>query len=100
LAQRLARIRYGRGTAWLPRMGGAELGLAGLLREAGVTMVDYQGPEANPRTEDVVLESGGDPATRCLELFKALQVVAAEAGGDAFRDFFSVGVEPPDKSGG
>jgi DNA polymerase III, epsilon subunit and related 3''-5'' exonucleases len=96
LAQRLTRIRYGRGTAWLPRMGGAELGLAGLLREAGVTMVDYQGPEAKPRTEDVVLESGGDPATRCLELFKALQVVAAESGGDAFRDFVSVDVETTD----
>src|SRR6185369_16242551 len=54
LAQRLTRIRYGRGTVWLPRMGGAELGLAGLLREAGVTMVDYQGPEAKPRTVDVV----------------------------------------------
>jgi DNA polymerase III epsilon subunit family exonuclease len=96
LAQRLTRIRYGRGTAWLPRMGGAELGLAGLLREAGVTMVDYQGPEAKPRTEDVVLESGGDPATRCLELFKALQLVAAESGEGAFRDFVSVDVETTD----
>ncbi|HEY7027058.1 MAG TPA: UvrD-helicase domain-containing protein [Gemmatimonadales bacterium] len=96
LAKRLAPIRYGRGTVWLPRMGGAELGLAGLLREAGLTMVDYQASEVDPRPEDVVLESEGDSATRCLELFKALQLVAAEAGRDAFRDFVSVDVETTD----
>jgi DNA polymerase III epsilon subunit family exonuclease len=45
----------------------------------------------------VVLDSGGDPATRCLELFKALQVVAAETRVGAFRDFVSVDVEATDK---
>jgi DNA polymerase III epsilon subunit family exonuclease len=44
----------------------------------------------------VVLPSEGDPASRCLELYKALQLVAAEAGGDAFRDFVSVDVETTD----
>ena len=68
------------GLLWLPRMGGAELGLAGLLREAGVTHGGVSGAGGETADGRRGARIRGDPATRCLELFKAPQVVAAEFG--------------------
>lgn len=94
-ADELGRVRHGRGTAWLPRLGGAELGLAAMLYEAGVTMVSYQGSEAKPpRNGDLVLEAA---AGLPLRLFKALQLLRSrDLSPRGLRDFVAVDVESTD----
>jgi ATP-dependent DNA helicase UvrD/PcrA len=114
LADRLARARHGRLTVWLPRLGGAEIGIAGLLRNAGVTTVEYLDPGAAPRPDDVLLErsSGsslptprstgpaseapaGRPVSppRPLDVYKALQLVRSREVRSGFADFVAVDIE-------
>jgi superfamily I DNA/RNA helicase len=95
LADELGKVRHGRGTAWLPRLGGAELGLAIMLYEAGVTMVSYRDLQAQPqRPGDLVLEAG---AGLPLRLFKALQLLRSrDLSPRGLRDFVAVDVETTD----
>jgi len=94
LADRLARARHGRLTVWLPRLGGAEIGVAGMLRNAGVTMVEYLDPGAAPRADDIQLGAGG--RLRALEVFKALQLVRSREVRSGFTDFVAVDIETSD----
>ncbi|HEV8196117.1 MAG TPA: UvrD-helicase domain-containing protein [Gemmatimonadales bacterium] len=98
LADRLRGALHGRRRVWLPRMGGLELALSGLLLRAGVTSVAYLDGAALPREDDVTIspQAGGRPGL-ALGLFKALQMVHAGALQDAFRDFVSVDLETTDK---
>jgi superfamily I DNA/RNA helicase len=91
LGDRLLAARHGRLTVWLPRLGGVEIGLAGMLRNAGVTTVEYLDPGATPRADDVVL--GRDGPVRPLEVFKALQWAAGRSMKSAFLDFVAVDIE-------
>jgi len=97
LAGRLGTVLHGRRRVWLPRMGGLEIALSGLLLRAGVTSVPYvDGPDA-PRPDDVTItpRDGGRFGT-ALGVFKALQLVHAGALKDAFRDFVAVDLETTD----
>jgi DNA helicase-2/ATP-dependent DNA helicase PcrA len=94
LAGRLGGALHGRQRVWLPRMGGLEIALSGLLLRAGVTSVTYlDGPDA-PRPDDLTITPrDGGRRGLALGLFKALQMVHAGALKDAFRDFVSVDLE-------
>lgn len=91
LGERLLAARHGRLSVWLPRLGGVEIGLAGMLRNAGVTTVEYLDSGASPRADDVVL--GRDGPARPLEVFKALQWAAGRNMHSAFLDFVAVDIE-------
>jgi superfamily I DNA/RNA helicase/DNA polymerase III epsilon subunit-like protein len=95
LGARLAGALHGRGRVWLPRLGGAELGLAGLLREAGMTMVDYLGAGATPRVDDVVIgmSDRSDRFSLALTIFKALQLVHEGDLAPPLADFIAVDIE-------
>jgi superfamily I DNA/RNA helicase len=97
LRDRLRGALHGRRRVWLPAMGGAELGLAALLRGAGVTMVDYLGSAAPPPGDGVVI-AAGDRGRHSLALtvFKALQLLQAEQIEPAFSRFVAVDIETTD----
>ncbi len=98
LAGRLGGALHGRKRVWLPRMGGLELALSGLLLRAGVTSVGYLDGKELPRNEDITLSPGeAGRSGLSLGLFKALQMVHAGALTDAFRDFVVVDLETTDK---
>ena len=98
LAARLGGALFGRRRVWLPRMGGLELALSGLLLRAGITSVAYLDGSGGPGPDDVVITShdGGGYGVS-LGLFKALQMVHTSALQDAFRDFVVVDLETTDK---
>lgn len=89
LGARLAGARHGRLTVWLPRLGGAEIGMAGMLRNAGVTTVEYLDAGASPRSDDVAIGR----ETRPLQLFKALQWASSRSMKSGFEDFVAVDIE-------
>lgn len=94
LADRLGEVRHGRAMVWLPRLGGAELGLGAMLLEAGVTMVSYQDPGMPaPRPEDLVL--GAEPGLP-LRLFKALQLLRSRDLPGGLADFVAIDLETTD----
>jgi DNA polymerase III epsilon subunit family exonuclease len=98
LAGRLGSALHGRRRVWLPRMGGLEMALSGLLLRAGVTSVAYLEGPAAPKPEDVTISPrDGGGYGLALGLFKALQLVHAGTLKDAFRDFVSVDLETTDK---
>lgn len=98
LAGRLGGALHGRRRVWLPRMGGLEIALSGLLLRAGVTSVGYlDGPDPR-RPEDVTIAPrDGGRYGLALGLFKALQMVHAGTLKDAFRDFVAMDLETTDK---
>ncbi len=98
LAGRLGGALHGRKRVWLPRMGGLELALSGLLLRAGLTSVTYLDEAGRPGPDDVILtEQDGGRAGLSLGLFKSLQMVHSSALDDAFRDFVVVDLETTDK---
>ena len=98
LAGRLGAALFGRRRVWLPRMGGLELALSGLLLRAGVTSVAYLDDSHGAGPDDVVIGArDGGTGGLSLGLFKALQMVHTGALQDAFRDFVVVDLETTDK---
>jgi DNA polymerase-3 subunit epsilon len=98
LADRLRGAQHGRKRVWLPRLGGLELALSGLLLRAGVTSAAYLDGKELPRDDDVIItpEDGGGSAL-AFGVFKALQLVHTGALRDAFRDFVAVDLETTDR---
>lgn len=94
LGARLAGARHGRLTVWVPRLGGAEIGISGMLRNAGVTTVEYLDAGAKPRDDDLVL--GRDAPVRPLQVFKALQWAYGSSLKSGFADFVAVDIETND----
>ena len=98
LAGRLGGALFGRRRVWLPRMGGLELALSGLLLRAGITSVAYLDESGGPGPDDLVITTrDGGGYGLGLGLFKALQMVHTGALQDAFRDFVVVDLETTDK---
>jgi superfamily I DNA/RNA helicase len=98
LADRLRGAQHGRKRVWLPRLGGLELALSGLLLRGGVTSVAYLDGKELPRDDDVIItpEDGGGSGLG-FSVFKALQLVHTGALRDAFRDFVAVDLETTDR---
>jgi superfamily I DNA/RNA helicase len=98
LAAALGRARECHGRVLLPSLGGAEIGLAGMLAAGGVRLVDYLGVGGPPGADDLVLDAGAAAGRQGLALttFKALQLLTA-LGQDNFRDFVVVDLETTDR---
>ncbi|HEV8149290.1 MAG TPA: UvrD-helicase domain-containing protein, partial [Gemmatimonadales bacterium] len=98
LADRLRGALHGRRRVWLPRAGGLEFALSGLLLRAGVTSFAYRdGPETPPAEDLIIAPGDGGRSGLALGLFKALQLVHAGALRDAFRDFVAIDLETTDR---
>jgi superfamily I DNA/RNA helicase len=97
LADRLRGAQHARKRVWLPRLGGLELALSGLLLKGGVTSFAYLDGVELPREDDVIVtaEDGGRSGL-AFGLFKALQLVHTSTLRDAFRDFVAVDLETTD----
>jgi DNA polymerase III epsilon subunit family exonuclease len=91
LGARLLASKHGRLTVWVPRLGGAEIGIAGMLRNSGITTLEYLDPGAAPRPDDLVL--GRDGPVRPLAVFKALQWAQTRHQRSSFADFVAVDIE-------
>ncbi len=94
LADRLRGALHGKQRVWLPRLGGLELGLSGLLLRAGVSSVAYLDEKEPPQNHGVLItEQDGGRSGIAFGVFKALQLLHAETLQDAFGDFVSVDLE-------
>ncbi len=91
LGDRLLAAKHGRLAVWLPRLGGAEIGIAGMLRNSGITTVEYLDPGASPRPDDLIL--GREAPVRPLGVFKALQWAQTRHQRSSFADFVAVDIE-------
>ena len=97
LSSRLGAAFGERRTIWLPRMGGLELALSGMLQRAGAPAVNYLDPPAQPGPGDLsITPAEGGRSGLALGLFKALQIVSTSALQDGFRDFVSLDIETSD----
>jgi superfamily I DNA/RNA helicase/inhibitor of KinA sporulation pathway (predicted exonuclease) len=94
LANRLAVARRERRRVWLSRVGGPELGLAGLLRSAGFYQLDYVDP-AKPLEPGAVVIGAEDRGSLSLAgtVFKALQVLEGRELKPSLTDFVAVDIE-------
>ncbi|HYN81731.1 MAG TPA: UvrD-helicase domain-containing protein [Gemmatimonadaceae bacterium] len=83
-------------TVWLPRLGGVEIALKGILAGIGLTRVELGGlppPEALPLDTSDAPELG-----LSLALFKAAQLNRSALFSNRFRDFTAVDLETTDKN--
>ncbi len=97
LADELATALHGRRRVRIARLGGLEIALAGMLRGAGITSVEFLERGQAPSAGDLLL----DPAEAgahgpALGVFKALQYLHARTMPDAFRDFVAFDLETTD----
>ncbi len=93
LAARLAGVRHGHGRVRLPRVGGQEIALAGMLRGAGFT-VAFTDPGIEDLDGDVPFDPAAcGPSGVALGLFKALQLVHTRALPDPFQDYVAFDLE-------
>ncbi len=95
LAERLTAALKARRPISLPRLGGAEIGLRGMLAGAGVPVAPLDGSAA----DDVERIEAGDGGLLGLPLavFKAAQLVRTGAFTNVFRDFTAVDLETTDR---
>jgi superfamily I DNA/RNA helicase/inhibitor of KinA sporulation pathway (predicted exonuclease) len=94
LATRLSATRQDRAPIRLPLAGGAELGMACLLRSAGFPLIEYAAPGAPTASNALVLRPE-DRGTLSLAgtLFKALQVIEGRQLTPTLTDFVAVDIE-------
>lgn len=98
LADRLRSALHARKRVRLPRLGGLELALSGLLLRAGVTSFSYLDGTEMPRDDEVIITpQDGGRSGLALGMFKALQLVHAGALRDAFQDFVAMDLETTDR---
>jgi superfamily I DNA/RNA helicase/DNA polymerase III epsilon subunit-like protein len=94
LATSLAGARHGRKRVWLPSLGGAEFGIAGMLRAAGVTTIGFVAGGEAPDPSDVVIEPAARGALSLAgTVFKALQAVEGRELRPSLTDYVAVDVE-------
>ncbi|MGQ0702030.1 MAG: UvrD-helicase domain-containing protein [Gemmatimonadales bacterium] len=93
LAARLETARHGRRRVRLPRFGGGEIALSGLLQRAGVPSVGCGEGGVGNGDEVVIRPEDGGRYGLAFGLFKALQLLHTQALEDAFRDFVAVDIE-------
>jgi superfamily I DNA/RNA helicase len=95
LADRLRAAIEQRRPAWIPRLGGLEIALKGILLEAGVREVRLGG---DPDAACEIVEPTDAPSLGlALAVFKAAQLACARRFTSRFRDFTVVDIETTDK---
>src|SRR3990170_595630 len=80
---------------WIPRMGGIEIALKGILNGIGVRRVDLGG--VCPEDAICIDSAASSPLGLPLALFKAAQLVRTGGFANHFRDFTAVDLETTDK---
>ncbi|MDQ6888318.1 MAG: UvrD-helicase domain-containing protein [Gemmatimonadota bacterium] len=98
-AQRMADVLLAAGasgrTVWIPRLGGVEIALKGLVSGAGVSRVQLGGSLPH---DAVSLVPAGIPAPDTpLTLFKAAQLASTRSFANHFRDFTAIDLETTDR---
>jgi superfamily I DNA/RNA helicase/inhibitor of KinA sporulation pathway (predicted exonuclease) len=95
LAARLREVRYRRAKVWLPPLGGAELGIEGMLSAIGIQAVRGAAP---PSPGTARLDPDDAPSVGlALGVFKAAQLLEMSDAATAFTDFTAVDLETTDK---
>ena len=94
LSRRLAEIREHRRSVWLPRMGGVEIALKGLLAGVGINDVVLGGEQ--PSDAEAIADATS-AAHLPLTLFKAAQLLEIGALATRFDNFTTVDLETTDK---
>lgn len=94
LEQRLDTARRCRATIWMPRLGGVEIGLKGILAAVGIANVQLGG-EAPLNAQVISAADGGDVGL-ALGVFKAAQLLEMEEMDEAFDDFTAIDLETTD----
>jgi DNA polymerase III epsilon subunit family exonuclease len=100
LADRLRPALHGRARVWLPRLGGLEIALSGLLLRAGITSVAFLDGADPPAGAITIRGDDGGHSRLALGLFKALQLVHAGALSETFETFVAVDIETTDLAAG
>ncbi len=94
LEQRLDAARQRRANIWMPRLGGAEIGLKGILAAVGITDVQIGGAP-RPDTEVISASDCGETGL-ALGVFKAAQLLEMKEMDEAFDDFTAIDLETTD----
>ena len=95
LADRLVQALESGATIWIPRLGGVEIALKGLLAGIGLRRVQLGG---SPSGTAVSLLADEIPAHEsALVLFKAAQLATTRGFENQFRDFTAIDIETTDR---
>ncbi len=95
LADRLRAVRNRGGMIWIPRMGGVEIALKGILSGIGITRVQLGGEQ--PGDAEVLNANDAASVGIALGVFKAAQLVEIGDVGARFGDFTALDLETTDK---
>jgi ATP-dependent DNA helicase UvrD/PcrA len=94
LAARLQAVRERYGGVWMPRMGGVEIAIKGMLASIGFKSV-LLGGECPPGAERLTVD--GVPSVGLpLGVFKAAQLIEMDEFGTAFSSFTAIDLETTD----
>ena len=96
LARRIEDALNHRRTVWIPRMGGVEIALKGMLATFGITRVQLGG---YPPDGSIGLGHADCPSLGiALGVFKAMQLLRSREFVNHFRDFTAVDIETTDNN--
>jgi ATP-dependent DNA helicase UvrD/PcrA len=94
LAARLRAARDRSGAIWLPRMGGVDIAIKGMLAAIGIKGVTLGGEP--PAGADRIGADDAPSVGLPLAVFKAAQLIEMDDAGTAFRNFTAVDLETTD----
>ncbi|MEO5903557.1 MAG: 3'-5' exonuclease, partial [Gemmatimonadaceae bacterium] len=94
LARRLTKAANTSSTVWIPRMGGLEIALKGILGGIGLNRVQLGG--LSPKNGVSIGHSDAPVLGIALGLFKAAQLIRSAGFSNHFRDFTAVDLETTD----
>jgi superfamily I DNA/RNA helicase len=95
LADRLAAASDSGRPLWIPRLGGVEIALKGILSGVGLRQVTFGG--ARPENALTVEFPTRSPLGIALGVFKAAQYMRSRSFANHFRDFTAVDLETTDR---
>ncbi|MEO7367061.1 MAG: UvrD-helicase domain-containing protein, partial [Gemmatimonadaceae bacterium] len=94
LARRVTEAADNSSTIWIPRMGGLEIALKGILGGIGLNRVQLGG--LSPKNGVSIGHSDAPTLGIALALFKAAQLIRSSGFSNHFRDFTAVDLETTD----
>jgi len=98
LAERLRAARERAKVIWMPRLGGVDIALKGMLASIGFRKIELAG--SPPDDAEVLVREDTPSLGMALGLFKAAQLLEIGDLSTAFRDFTAIDLETTDKDTG
>ena len=95
LAERLRAARNQAKVVWMPRLGGVDIGLKGMLSSIGFRHIELAG--APPNGAEMLVPDDTPSLGMALGLFKAAQLLEIGDLSSGFRDFTAIDLETTDK---